>query len=40
MIEKSVTLSQPVDPELLKRLRFYLPYLCDPILSLKSKENQ
>ena len=35
MIEKSITLSHPVDPELLERLRFYLPYLCDPILSLE-----
>ena len=35
MIEKSLTISQPVDPELLERLRFYLPYLCDPILSLE-----
>ena len=35
MIEKSITLSQPVDPELLERIRFFLPYLCDPILSLE-----
>ena len=35
MIEKSLALSQPVDPEVLERLRFYLPYLCDPILSLE-----
>jgi hypothetical protein len=35
MTEKSITPSHPVDPELLERLRFYLPYLCDPILSLE-----
>jgi hypothetical protein len=35
MIEKSVTLSHPVDSELLVRLRFYLPYLCDSIVSLE-----
>lgn len=35
MINKSITLSQPADPELLERLRFYLPYLCDQVLSLE-----
>ena len=35
MLEKSVTISHPADPELLERLRFYLPYLCDEILSLE-----
>ena len=34
MIEKSLILS-PADPEALERLRFYLPYLCDPVMSLE-----
>jgi hypothetical protein len=35
MIEKSVTLSRPAEPEALEQLRFYLPYLCDQVLNLE-----
>jgi len=35
MIEKSLTIGHPADPELQERLRLYLPYLFDPIPSLE-----